>query len=342
MKITPEIFEQQCKHRFGIANPERMQKEHWEWMVRRGDSAYSAKKDIGLENVFTSGPDWCFERFGMSRTQMPDGRIICIAGEHEDFYDPDFCIYNDVIVLRPAAGTDAITVDSGEVEIYGYPFETFVPTDFHSATLVDTKIFLIGRLGYNGAQIEGRTPVYSLDTETYEIKEVPTSGSPPGWIYEHHASYDAGRHAITVRGGKIYVKDATSSTVNMAAHQLHLADLRWEVIAKREIHTRYVIETNDSLGMEFDHRPEMFRPKKVPYGWLNPEERGVLVCSLDIQGVRVTFQCYYSYVRVLMEGNLQGELVRSLLNDIAENLSEKSGVEWHWREGDWAEDAEVR
>ncbi len=41
--------------------------------------------------------------------------MICIAGEHEDHYDPDFCIYNDVVVLDL----------DGSVAIYGYPEEIF-------------------------------------------------------------------------------------------------------------------------------------------------------------------------------------------------------------------------
>ena len=46
------------------------------------------------------GPVWCFSRFGTSLTELPDGRFVQIGGEHEDFYDPDFCIYNDVTVQK--------------------------------------------------------------------------------------------------------------------------------------------------------------------------------------------------------------------------------------------------
>ena len=34
--------------------------------------------------------------------------MICIGGEHEDYYDPDFCIYND---------DDVLDLD-GSIEIY--------------------------------------------------------------------------------------------------------------------------------------------------------------------------------------------------------------------------------
>jgi len=57
---------------------------------------------------------------------LPDGREVLIAGEHEDYYDPDFFIYNDVVVRAP----------DGKFAIYGYSKEAFPPTDFHTATLL--------------------------------------------------------------------------------------------------------------------------------------------------------------------------------------------------------------
>jgi hypothetical protein len=41
-----------------------------------------------------------------SLTLLPDGRAIQIGGEHEDYYDPDFCIYNDVFVHEPDRSID--------------------------------------------------------------------------------------------------------------------------------------------------------------------------------------------------------------------------------------------
>ena len=82
--------------------------------------------------------------------------MICIAGEHEDYYDPDFCIYNDVVVL----GLD------GSVEIYGYPKDVFPPTDFHTATLVGDRVIVIGRLGYMGSDIPARRRCIALDLAT--------------------------------------------------------------------------------------------------------------------------------------------------------------------------------
>lgn len=56
-----------------------------------------------------------FRRFGRSSTLLADGRLVLIGGEHEDSYDSDFCIYNDVVVRHP----------DGRLEVFGYPKEVF-------------------------------------------------------------------------------------------------------------------------------------------------------------------------------------------------------------------------
>ncbi|KAF7982859.1 hypothetical protein HWV62_25078 [Athelia sp. TMB] len=156
----------------GTLNPSIMNKPFWKHMVWTGRDAYSARKQYigpGKEFEELDGPDpnpspvWCFHvRFGKTATRLPDGRIVYIAGEHEDWYDPDFCIYNDVIVVEPSCMPEA-EVDTGacdrtlsyleepvidfeptraicpvnapdQITIYGYPLDVFLPTDFHTAT----------------------------------------------------------------------------------------------------------------------------------------------------------------------------------------------------------------
>jgi len=147
----------QAARRFGRANPERMDVEHWVEMVRTGEGAYvAAMRHLGDDASNHPEPGWCFERFGMTRTRLPDGRVVCVAGEHEDYYDPDFCIYNDVVVIAPDGG----------VSIFGYPEDVFPPTDFHTATLVGSRIVLIGSLGYYDRRTFGHTPVYELDLQS--------------------------------------------------------------------------------------------------------------------------------------------------------------------------------
>ncbi|KAL2128968.1 hypothetical protein VTI74DRAFT_8407 [Chaetomium olivicolor] len=49
--------------------------------------------------VWIHHPVFCFSLFGRTETRLPDGRIVYIGGEHEEFYDHDFCIYSEVVVV---------------------------------------------------------------------------------------------------------------------------------------------------------------------------------------------------------------------------------------------------
>jgi hypothetical protein len=170
MQISRELFDRQRRPRFGNANPERMRLEFWEWMIsgeenpskdeegglagsgfimRAGKlkSGYGPHRARDLFNVPLNredGPIWTFDRMGRTTSELPDGRVVCISGEHEDSYDPDFCIYNDVVVFGP----------KDRIAVYGYPREIFLPTDFHTATVFGNRIIIVGGLGY---------PDYALD-----------------------------------------------------------------------------------------------------------------------------------------------------------------------------------
>lgn len=186
---------------FPAANAARITNAYYLAMIRSGVNAYQAWRKLGRESSalprFGPGamaPVWCAQRFGQSLTFLPDGRIVQIGGEHEDGYDPDFCIYNDVFVHWP----------EGRIEVFGYPREVFQPTDFHSATLVGSDIYIIGCLGYAEDRRAGHTPVYRLDTHSLEIEEVPTHGEGPGWLSRHDAK-TLGAHEILVHGGEVMV-----------------------------------------------------------------------------------------------------------------------------------------
>jgi len=339
-----ELFLSQCKPRCGTRNPERMRLEHWEWMVRHGGDPFNVRLDLGLDCNYPRcseegacdrhEPDWCFQRFGMTRTGLSDGRIICVGGEHEDSYDPDFCIYNDVIVLRPAEGHAAVTLDSGSVEIYGYPKEVFAPTDFHSATLVGDRLIVIGRLGYDrGERLRGRTPVVALDLSSYGIVALPCSGEHPGWIYEHHAAFDPISHAITVRGGKMWCADDRKALRYRAAHRLHVGEMRWELISAAEECRGFVIEAVRTGSTFNGPKADDFKPASVPHTWLPPEDRGCDVYLLDVSGVRITFEVMYTTVRVTIEGTIPPVVREALLRDVLASLSLRD-AEWEVRETD--------
>lgn len=181
--------------RRGDRNPQPLENPFYIEQIRRFDSAYG-----GLRRHFGKGADphprqlspvFSFDRFGRTVTRLPDGRLVLIAGEHEDSYDSDFCIYNDVCVLDGAGG----------VAYFAYPIEDFPPTDFHTATLMGDHILLIGCLGYPKQRQEGVTPVLRLDLDSWRVTRVRTSGDAPGWIHRHEARLIGGE--IVVSGGKI-------------------------------------------------------------------------------------------------------------------------------------------
>ncbi|UUZ49586.1 hypothetical protein LP420_04795 [Massilia sp. B-10] len=111
--------------RAGTANPSRMDNPVWTWLVHTRLCGFRANEALEGPCSTVVGPCWSFRRFGQARVRLPDGTLVCIGGEHEDHDDPDFHIYNDVVVClagrqRPREA---------------YPMDVFEPLDFHSATL---------------------------------------------------------------------------------------------------------------------------------------------------------------------------------------------------------------
>lgn len=162
--------------REGASNPEEVDEPYYRFMIRHRWGGYAAgekpKKRGRPEEA-----NWSAARFGQSRTFLPDGRIVEVAGEHEDAYDPDFCIYNDVFVHHP----------DGLVRVLLYPLSVLPSTDFHTATLLRESLFLVGSLGYKVERAPGPAPVYRLDLRTFAIHPVTTSGDDPGRIFSHGA-----------------------------------------------------------------------------------------------------------------------------------------------------------
>jgi hypothetical protein len=218
LSASDEEFHRACHRRFGTTHPEQFDEPFWTAMLLSGESALAAR---GIHDLPVDRDDaavWCAQRYGQSLTFLPDGRIIQVCGEHEDGYDPDFCIYNDVFVH----GTE------GSVRIFGYPEADFPPTDFHTATLVSDRIYLIGRLGYSGTRAVGTTPLFALDTRNLRIDPVVASGDPPGWIYQHRARFEA-PDTIVVFGGKrvVLVDGIEQHVANDAVHVLDLTRMHW-------------------------------------------------------------------------------------------------------------------
>ncbi len=222
MPFTYEEFLEWRTPRFGKSNPERVESKVWRYLFRTRISAFEAEEIVNYKNEDKTDPTFCFDRYGQSRTYLPDGRRVYIAGEHEDYYDPDFCIYNDVVVVD----TD------DHLKIYNYPKEAFPPTDFHSATLVGDQIFLIGNLGYLDDRKPGYTQVYTLDLESLSIKKISATGPAPGWISRHTAYLNKEKTAIRVTSGEVWTSDG-QIVENVHDWELELDTLEWSCVERR-------------------------------------------------------------------------------------------------------------
>ena len=215
--------------RYGVAHPEKVENALWAQAIAEEWSGYDLRRHLGIEpdgssfrhnfshsayRDTTPGPFWSWQRFGRTSTLVPDGRIIHVAGEHEDYYDPDFCIYNDVVVEHP----------DGRLDFYLYPKDVFPPTDFHTATLIGRHIILIGSLSYDDLRRPGQTQVLKLDTDTLRFETLATLGEGPGWISRHSAER-IGETAILVVGGKVVIPG--SYAPNTGLFELDLTSLTW-------------------------------------------------------------------------------------------------------------------
>jgi hypothetical protein len=323
----------------------------WSWLATKPEvSAYQANAHFQGPSSLAVGPAWCNMRFGQTRTELPGGRVVRIAGEHEDYYDPDFFIYNDVIVEDP----------SGEVTIYGYPQDVFPPTDNHSATLVGDDVFVIGNLGYIHRRRPETTPVARLDTKTFAMHPVTTQGTPPGWICHHTATLSADGRGIVVKNGqRTVVTDGQRKLIESADDWLldlhtfiweRLTDRRWE---------QWELRRADGKGNELWKRGMAYRfggedkpndewtleglgdPATV---WANrglhearyspplahevlPEQDGVpLVQRRVVEGVVVRYVEDSYAVDVIVEGTLAPAVVATLVDDACKKLGKLEGV----------------
>ena len=181
-KLDLTDFSQDLFYRtFGKSNPDIYSNPFYSYMIKHRLSPYSFKSSHNLDYekirpIFTMG------RIGMSKTEIKSKDLtVYIGGEYDDFYDPDFLIYNDVICEWK----------DGAVKHFGYPESVFPCTDFHSATYypLHNAIYIIGRVGYDSPQKKEfkATEVFALDLESFAISKVEVMGVSPGWISSHKA-----------------------------------------------------------------------------------------------------------------------------------------------------------
>ena len=336
MKITREEYVAQCRHRFGVGNPERMKVAAWEWMVRTRASGFDVVTEFGTDlpgKVPWTGPWWFFRRQGDTRTRLDDGRVLCLGGDYEEYDDSHWMEYNDVVVLRLANGEHDVSLTSGEVEIYGYPSDVFSPRRHHGAVSVGDWLYVIG--GYDNerqSSVAGMgTDVWRVSLHDYRAERVATVGEAPGRVYGHHVTYDAKQGAILARGGrKQMYPDLQNDPFQCGVHALHLDEMRWEMVSVSDTRRWFLYVRGGEIGEGAGERTrETFLPKSVAYRELQSQEYfGMWRHDIEIDGTRVRAAPGSNGIVLAFEGELPREVVDAVVRDIDTNLFEQT--RWVW------------
>jgi hypothetical protein len=342
--LTRDVFLEWRSPRRGEFPAQRMNNPLWEWLVLSRWSAWTINQHFKGPSAFEAGPAWCFDRMGQSTTELPDGRKVLIGGEHEDYYDPDFFIYNDVVVRHP----------SGEIDILGYPLDVFPPTDFHTATLVGDRIVIIGNLGYSKDRKLGVTQVAVLDLKTFAVTLVESVGAGPGWLHDHTAELSPDHASILVRGGEFDSGlEDTPLLENIDDWRLHLAERRWERLTDRRWprfrvrrkdqkglhlwgigHTKWSLEVGwknaaqnlkkleEDLGKlpDFDLFGQLYRPN-TPHQPIEDREDEYGVKRIQVDGVVVRSVEETRHIQVTIEGPLPEATITALAEDLRTKLA---------------------
>ena len=355
-EVTREVFVEWRDARRGKLAAEDLSNPYWSWLIESEESSWSANQHFNGPSSYGGNPAWSAERFGQSTTTLPDGRTLLIAGEHEDHYDPDFFIYNDIIVRHP----------DGRIEILGFPETVFPPTDFHTASLVDGKIILIGNLGYPDQRRHGETQILVIDPATWEIRKQPSTGENPGWIHDHQATVSDGK--ITISRGKICADSNSSLLENFDDWQLNLKDWSWKRLTHRTVSVFELVREDGEPNSLHDMETWMFQKK---YGAIQPPEMpelegtdvlaelhetmkglepkdheaylrrhqpdGVdftqlpqsedsLEVRIEVGGVLLRYDEDFDRVRLVIEGDLAPELIQKLKDDLKSKLERACGA----------------
>jgi hypothetical protein len=371
LEIDKKIFKQQRNPRFGKSNPERMNLAFWEWMIlaypnppKEGDryartwgvisrnginksvhGPWKARDYFGILDSREDAPIWTFHaRDGYTSTELSDGRTIFIGGEHEDYYDPDFYIYNDVIVFNP----------NDSIDIYGYPKKIFPQTDFHSATLLYDEIIIIGNFGYPEDRRIGEIQVCLLNIKNFKIKQIKTFGEKPGWIHGHSALLTKDKKSIIIKNGEIDIGEDWPLIENIDEWKLLIDDWKWERMTNRnwvrwevtridqkanklleirialayfegkweDSYNKAINKLKKEIGKipDFNILRSLYKPKILHHQIPEYEEENE-VHRIKIDNVIVRYVEDSWSIQVTVEGELPEKTINILKSDLVEKLS---------------------
>ena len=339
--FTKEEFLLWREPRLGKDNPTKLNSLVWEYGVCSYESAYGLNKKFNYSS--TKSATWCFSRIGKTVTLLADGREIHIAGEHEDFYDSDFYIYNDVIVIEP----------DDSIIFYNYPKDVFLPTDFHSATLIEDIIVIIGNISYPEYREIGVTQIYQLDIDSFKITKIESIGNNPKWISRHKAILSEDKKSIKIIGGQIDVGGNRSLIENIDEWELNVKTWEWRQLTDKQW-KRFEIKRKDNdfnhlykirnvlfdlehnwqddytKALEYFKEELGFHPNiklikelyfpNIPYN-IVVEKDNYRVYKIEVKGIIVRFNEEDDAIVVTIEGYLEDKYIDEIIRDTLEKLS---------------------
>lgn len=336
-------------------NPTNLTNPYWQWVIQHQLNPYdildvipninpalAEKRNFGeYSPTDTLPPLWSFQRMGQSCTLLPDGRAVLIGGEFDDFYDPNFCIFNDVVVKHP----------DGKIEIFGYPSHIFPPTDFHTATLIGDEIFIIGSMGYFDQRCYEQTPIFKLNIHTFKIERVE-SRNHIGWINEHTATAKDGQ--IIIQNGRVFDNDHSPMRENIntwafnpktlifknisqlkwQGFWVHRKDLDYLVIddLKSFITNQQIFPDKDNSEMlahltekigkqpDFALLEQLFCPP-LAHEVATDDNDIFNTVTIWIDDIKVRYVIDYQYIQVYVEGLLSDEKLELLQVNLCHKLS---------------------
>ncbi|KAK4234102.1 hypothetical protein C8A03DRAFT_38144 [Achaetomium macrosporum] len=233
-----------------VDNPAQIDKPYWKFIIAHGDlNAWDSRKKLGFpvrsqNNAWVREPVFCFQRFGSTETRLPDGRIVYVAGEHEDGYDPDFYIYNDVVVVH-GRGRVAEQADSDADSVY-YPDSDMEQDPDYAEHVREMRAYRKREKLQNAASATGASP------EDIEIYGYPTDVFPPTDF--HTSTYikdeSSGREHIYIIGG-LGGGDSPHRTATLT-HRLDLQDYSIQRIETSGEAPPVLDSTNERRNAELD------------------------------------------------------------------------------------------
>lgn len=280
-----------------------------------------AQEDWWMKNKRYATPQWHFCRFGHTETLLPNCSLFLIAGEFEDWYDPDFYIYNDVIEWQ-----------LGKLpEIYCYPSTDFPPTDFHTTVSVDNgnRLIIIGSLGYHDERDEDHIQVLQLDVSSRRIEKIKCIGDDPGWMDSVDASVRS--------DGKILVKDGwkrcSSTLVNVEEYVLDPNTWKWEQLTNRNWH-RIVISRKDSKDITSSILYEILDNLSMDFVFMDKLywSRSETFYRIRVEGIVMTMTKRYPCVLIIVEGDFSTSRISRIVSEMvaAASSAEKAECVSEW------------